>query len=290
LIFGHRPRGWNRRDEASAAGQLYLAALDNLAFGAHHTGPFEFVDEFELRGRTETEKDGWPDQAVVWADRVLLIELKTERGSHRPGQCETYLELGRHHYPAKPVDLIYITPTATYGLRADAHELSRYRHLTWPEIAVLIEQVWLSGPNADERELAQFLLAFLGSLDQPREARESSVLPPVVVAPSPPAPVRVPTPPSGDWTTEALDSAAAVASDHGQRAVSIEVTDPERLVDARIELGDRLQATGGELSRVRPWIWRQAQSGGKPLTELGERTGYELRLSYYPERGTVVAP
>jgi hypothetical protein len=32
---------------------------------------------------------------------------------------------------------------------------------------------------------------------------------------------------------------------------------------------------------VMPWIWRAETSGGRPLTDLGASTGYELRLSRY---------
>ena len=44
------------------------------------------------------------------ADRLWIIELKTERGSDRSGQVESYFELGRHHYPDLRVDVTYLTP------------------------------------------------------------------------------------------------------------------------------------------------------------------------------------
>ena len=47
---------------------------------------------------------------MLTTDRLWIIELKTERGSHRSGQVESYFELGRHHYPDFRVDLTYLTP------------------------------------------------------------------------------------------------------------------------------------------------------------------------------------
>jgi hypothetical protein len=42
-----------------------------------------------------------------------------------------------------------------------------------------------------------------------------------------------------------------------------------------------LAATGDKaIAHVRPWVWT-ATSGGSPLTDVGGRTGVEVRLSYY---------
>ena len=73
------------------------------------------MDEFELLARHDGEKGGAPDYAVLWPERLWLIELKTEKGSHRATQIPSYFELGRHHHPGCSVDLLYVTPPMTYS-------------------------------------------------------------------------------------------------------------------------------------------------------------------------------
>ena len=55
------------------------------------------------------ERGGAPDWAVLTANRLWMIELKTEPGSHRRGQLHGYFELGRHYNPDKSLDLTYLT-------------------------------------------------------------------------------------------------------------------------------------------------------------------------------------
>jgi hypothetical protein len=57
---------------------------------------------------------------VAQPGRLLLIELKTERRSHRPRQREHYLELGCRHHPDRQVDLLYVTPPMTLSVPAVA--------------------------------------------------------------------------------------------------------------------------------------------------------------------------
>ncbi len=80
-------------------------ALDVLAFKSPTT-PTVLVDEFELLSRHAGEAAWWPDYAAVGDDRLLMVELKGERGSHTPGQCERYLDLARHHHLQRSVDLL----------------------------------------------------------------------------------------------------------------------------------------------------------------------------------------
>jgi len=49
-----------------------------------------FVKEFELPRLTDADPSGWPDFACYTAHALLIIELKTEPGSHRPGQLAHY--------------------------------------------------------------------------------------------------------------------------------------------------------------------------------------------------------
>ena len=102
---------WNTRSTPSTAGLAFLRALDELSFGAADLPEDTvFVDELDLPRRSEDEPGCAPDYGVLTADRLWIIELKTERGSNRSGQVESYFELGRHHHPDRQTDLTYLTP------------------------------------------------------------------------------------------------------------------------------------------------------------------------------------
>jgi hypothetical protein len=84
--------------------------------------------------------------------------------------------------------------------------------------------------------------------------------------------------------TPALEIATRVAADRQQRGVPLEfaaVQDAaafrDRLQSALIE---RASVNGVIMGHVRPWVWTPA-SGGSALTEEGNRTGIEVRLSLY---------
>ncbi len=110
VLEGPYPR-WNSRSTPSAAGVQFLLALYERCFGAEWPGDAAvFVDEFELPPRHDAERGGAPDYAVLWDDRLWLIELKTEKASHRAGQIASYFELAHHHYPDAMVDVLDVTP------------------------------------------------------------------------------------------------------------------------------------------------------------------------------------
>lgn len=97
---------WNSRSSVSEDGLRFLRSLWDLS----ELGPWPdadpvFVDEFELPGRHDDETGGAPDYAVVWPDRLWMIELKTEARSHRRGQLRLYFELAHHHHRGLPIDL-----------------------------------------------------------------------------------------------------------------------------------------------------------------------------------------
>jgi hypothetical protein len=85
--------------------------------------------------------------------------------------------------------------------------------------------------------------------------------------------------------------ARSVQADGGQRAIEIDVTDRNDLEELRLELRDRFLAgpvvDATRITHIRPWLWRQARSGGRPLSAIGEETGYEIRLSRYTEQQVV---
>jgi hypothetical protein len=89
ILDGPYP-SWNSRNKPSAKGVEYLSALDALCFGsAEWPAPPVFVDEFELAQRHGGEMGAAPDNALLWSDRLWIIELKTEVSSHRPTQIAT---------------------------------------------------------------------------------------------------------------------------------------------------------------------------------------------------------
>src|SRR5690242_8758412 len=96
IVDDDYPR-WNTRSRPSDRGMEFLSRLDVLSFGT--TGDLrdaDFVDELDLGKRPGDLKGSAPDWAVFTSDRLWLIELKTERGSHRDGQVPTYLATARH--------------------------------------------------------------------------------------------------------------------------------------------------------------------------------------------------
>jgi hypothetical protein len=93
IVGGTYPR-WGTRNKPTGRGAEFLRRLHVPAFGEDPGSPCDvFVDEFELPRRDEGERSGWPDWAVLWPDRVWMVELKTESGSHRPDQLPPYFDL-----------------------------------------------------------------------------------------------------------------------------------------------------------------------------------------------------
>jgi len=110
-----------------------------------------------------------------------------------------------------------------------------------------------------------------------RQAGDSSAQPPPVAA-------SMPDPEGGlPDLSPAFEVVARVAADHRQRAVPLEFASKDE-ADAyrdrlRSALTDRA-ASDAAIGHVRPWVWTPA-STGRALTESGNRTGVEVRLSYY---------
>lgn len=105
---------WNSRSTPCSEGFQFLEQLFIRSFDESWPGhSVVFVDERELEPRVDSEKGGAPDWSVLWPDHIWLIELKTERGSHRANQVPYYFELAHHHFPDREVLL-------TKSHRADA--------------------------------------------------------------------------------------------------------------------------------------------------------------------------
>lgn len=275
LVLGHEPLQWNLPDEMTPRGTTFLHSLDVRAFASPST-PTVLVDELELPSRHAGERAGWPDDAAVGDDRLLMIELKAERGSHTPGQCERYLDLARHHHPQRSVDLVYVTPTMPRKPIAAVPDRARYAHLLWLEVLPLIVEAWGGSDMPEERELTVFLTSYLPSLDRPRRA---ATVPPQRPEQTPAPAVAPALPPRATSSDVAMEVARQVQGDRRQRPVPTDAAAPDELEAERLELRDRLMSDE-TTPNVRPWLWRTA-STGQPMTEQGRSTGYELRLSYF---------
>src|SRR5262245_17362923 len=110
ILNGPYPR-WNTRSTLSPRGRAFLRKLHEMSYadGWSDEGCV-FVDEFELPPRSDSERGGARDYAVLWDDALWLIELKTERASHRHSQISGYFDLALASHPGSYVDLTYLTP------------------------------------------------------------------------------------------------------------------------------------------------------------------------------------
>jgi hypothetical protein len=275
---------WNSRSTPSSKGLRFLKQLYIRSFDGSWPGDdLLFVDELELQPRHDAEKGGAPDWAVMWRDHIWLIELKTERSSHRADQVPYYFDLAHHHFADRQVLLTYLTgPMSLQTFRPESPD--RYAHLQWHGIADLIGEVWADtdGPAVPQ------LLGSIGDLGLTPSAWRVSV---TRVAPEPPevSAARSDGLEQGveidrrDAVAEGKQLAAATRDDELQRAISVPASNLEELQSWRLELRVWLAGSpeGDALRRVMPWIWRAESSGGRAATEAGEASGYELRLSRY---------
>lgn len=275
LILGAPYPRWNTRSRACAEGTAFLRDLHDLSFGSRWPGDdFLFVDELELPARTPDEKGGYPDYGLLWADRVWIIELKTEPGSHRPAQIPYYFELARHHHATCDIDFTYLTgPGSKSGAATQPHE--RFCHLEWSDVIELIDRHWPDPILPGQAAVVGGLTDTIRALDQPAKAWRESHADLYGAVTSSPQPLP-------DPTERSLEAAELVAHDGDQRAVEFRAASLDELHELRVRIQEELAATPPDDPRrhVRPWVWRW-ESQGQPLTEAGRETGYELRLSRY---------
>jgi hypothetical protein len=257
ILDGDYPR-WNTRSVPSPAGLDFLRALDELSFGsADVPDDAVFVDELDLPRRGEDEPGCAPDYGVLTSERLWIIELKTERGSHRSGQVDSYFELGRHHYPDLRVDLTYLTPGMS-AVTGSAPSGSRFVQVTWEQVMPLINETW-SGATGSTVALRDALAEAVASIGTSWTMwREKTV---------------------SDLTARAARLAKLTAQDGQQRALDYAAGSLGELQELRLAVRDEFRRPGSPLGAVTPWLWHADTSGGQALTEAGKVHGYELRFS-----------
>jgi len=133
ILAGGRPPGWNKPHTPSAFGEDLVRLIDEQAFGTSRPDRPELYWEFKLNKRPEDAQNGWPDNAFVWSDRLLMIEIKTEPGSVRDGQVSWYLQLGDVNHPGRQVDLLFLTRDPVAAPQ-DIPAGARYANLTWADL------------------------------------------------------------------------------------------------------------------------------------------------------------
>jgi hypothetical protein len=257
LILGRTYPHWNSRNRPSENGMLFLCRLHEKAFRTRLEGQCDFVDEFELPPKHDDEKGGAPDYAVFSAKNLLIIELKTEVGSHREGQLPSYAELAAHHYPGLQIEIIYITPDMETTVSAALGNVP-FKHLFWSEIATLVQQCWGNSLHAGEGLLNEALQREIASLKTPaRRFRMNAQI-----------------------IREAIRLSPMVQETGVQSGIEVTAGGLEDLMYLRVRIREMLARTDG-VKNVRPWIWYAKTSGGTALTTQGHEVGCELRLSRY---------
>lgn len=299
LIVGGDPPPWNTARRPSERGVRFMHQLDALAHDDARQMlatrvPDAFVDEYLLPKVEELAMNGWPDWAVLWPDRVWVIELKSEAGSHRPDQLPYYLRLAAAAHPSCRVDLTYITGPLTKPAPA-LGEGQRYSHLQWTQVLPLIEDVWGNDGRPEVRayvEAASVVIENLGVL-RPSEQRAAitgvmPATPPPTAQPSTrvlkspgiksPAPLVEAEGLNADGMLALAQETAADGRQRGRGATS--PADLELLRDQARTLINTL-ADDDATRFVMPWLWKAGSTTGKALTPEGEEFGYELRFSRY---------
>ncbi|GAA2161981.1 hypothetical protein [Actinomadura napierensis] len=212
-----------------------------------------------------------------------MIELKTETASHRPAQIPAYLTLADHHYPGYGIDLTYLTPPMAWAA-SPPPDYSRLAHFTWAEITPVLQTVWVTG-TAAERQVLTLLTDALDSIGtrwrstHPGSSTRAEARP---IEPGPQEDLQRRTN-QESLLDELMALAEATAQDGRQRGLNRSVGGLGDLQRLRVAARQRIGAAPPPAAdrRVRPWIWNAGTSGGRPLTQPGARTGFELRLSRY---------
>ena len=270
LVGGTYPK-WGTHNALTDPGVVFFRALDQLSFGTTGwaTTPV-FIDEITMPKRHDDELSASPDWTLVFEDRIWMIELKTERASHRATQLPHYLDMAAHHYPGRAIDVTYLTGPLTKPAPR-LQQGQRYAHLTWEEVLPLYRVAWGGTDDTRVRRYVDVVRDALGALSTPWNEWRTTF-----------TGTRIPATTTPDPISAALQLMDATATDHAQRALDHPAQGAQELHNLRLELRDLIRAEPARSPRrhVLPWVW-SPDSTGVPLTESGHEHGLELRFSYY---------
>jgi hypothetical protein len=239
----------------SPRGDRFLHGLDALSFRQATRAPAPlFVDEFDLPKRHEQEPGAAPDYALLWDDRLWMVELKTEQASHRPTQLPAYFELAAHHCPNVQIDLTYLSPAMPL-VPPPVPAGMRFAHVSWHEVTPLVAEVW-GNSDQPEPDVASKLLAALASIGGSWATWRPAQLTAAGRALPAPALAR-PAADRPDLLRAVLALAAATAHDGRQRAVDHPAADLEELQQLRLAARQAICSAqaSAPLRRVLPWLW-----------------------------------
>jgi hypothetical protein len=274
LFVGVRPP-WFLPHTPTAGGKRLLHELHRAAFpdGSNADATW-VVSEYQLPVPAEWRAEigltyGCPDFACAMGERIVILELKTERGSYRARQAADYLRLARSLHPKAPVDLVLLGPHRP-GAKPPLQEAQRYAEMTWDQVPPMLREA-LPGCGL-AGQLGRFIEDNFITPRSPETAVERSN----------------PTEQVSDRIATAIDQAlhiaptlvARPAEPDSQRGIDVVFANEADARAAESHIRSALTAAGHE--RVTTWLWR-GSSGGTPTTPSGRDSGMELRLA--PRKG-----
>lgn len=272
LIAG-RACAWFEPYAPTERGRAFLRTLWASAFG--DTGETSwFVSEYPLPVPPEWRAEipftyRCPDFACGAEDRLLVVELKTERSSYQPQQMADYLRLVRHKLPDCATDVALLAPHRPRATPPH-DERQRYAELTWADIPTILADAFGDDPRA--QRLSTFLAADLAA-------------PAVAMRDVPPAGPAAQELSHGDRVSAAVGHAlrlapsvaTARAGDRTERGIDVAFESSAEARAAKPAISEALTAAG-HADEISVWLW-QPSSAGYPTTPSGHTTGRELRLA-----------
>lgn len=272
LLIGAPHYGYNKSWPLSERGVLFTRLLHEATFGPAPEDDPRFVNELEFRDRTAVDH-GW-----LWPSLVFLVELKTDRRSHTPGQLAGYLDRAREEYPGRQVNLMYVTPPMTVADPDHMPADCQYGLMPWPAVLPVARETWGESDDPREQRCLSLLHEHLARVGALTEAQPR------------PRPRRAPEEPlPAEWAEVLVAAVERAGEAAAGRRVAVVVppvlTDGaefvERLEQLRRGLRHALDAHPDPALR-QVTIWRWTGSGGRAYTEAGRTAGVELRLTPPP--------
>lgn len=275
------------------SGRAFLQALWHELFGSEHGRAQWFVSEYELPVPLEWRDQipftyRCPDFACGDDERVLIIELKTERGSYSAQQMVDYLRLARHRLPVPRIDVALLGPHLPGG-DPPHDERQRYAEITWANLPRILQVAFPSDDLAER--LSAFLVVDLAApgVTPPKPVTRKAATPPAGGGGPAPTAAEQEEPPADESAAavmHALRMAPALAmarsGDNTERGIDVAFESINAARGAQAQVKAALD-TAGFTDRVGVWLW-QPSSTGLPTTAAGRETGRELRL--HPRSGT----